>query len=258
MKYIIDNYDKSICTLIINRPDQYNSLNTDVLIELENKLEVLEKNKEIRVIIITGSGNKSFIAGADIKEMENMSHRDAKIFSEYGQFVTNKIENYSKPIIAAINGYALGGGCEFAMACHLRYASENAIFGQPEVKLGLIAGWGGTQRLPKIIGKNNALELLLTAKTIDSKEALKLGLINKLFPSKDLISSVKKIAFDIADNAPLAILATIKSLNSSYDSSNNIGFNHESEKFASLFKTEDVKEGISAFKSKVKPKFKGK
>ena len=149
MKYIIDKYDNNICTLIINRPDQYNSLNTDVLNEFENKLESLEYNKEIKTIIITGSGDKSFIAGADIKEMENMCYEDAKKFSKYGQSVTNKIENFSKPIIAAINGYALGGGCEFAMACHLRYASENAIFGQPEVKLGLIAGWGGDSKTPE-------------------------------------------------------------------------------------------------------------
>lgn len=184
MSLVISRYNNDIYTLKINRPNEYNALNTEVLIELDKKLDKINNN--CRIIVLTGVGNKAFIAGADIKAMKKMSPASAKEFSKLGQDITKRIENSNIPFIAAVNGYALGGGCEFALSCHIRIASDNAIFGQPEVGLGLIAGFGGTQRLTRLIGKGLSLEILLSGNTISAKQALSIGLVNKVVPSGDL------------------------------------------------------------------------
>ena len=178
MSLIISELINNVCILTINRPDQYNALNEDVLMELDNNIQCIENEKNCLAVILTGAGEKAFIAGADIKAMSQMDNRSAQTFSKLGQDLALRIERLHVPVIAAVNGYALGGGNEFAMACHIRYASDNAIFGQPEVSLGLIAGFGGTQRLPRLIGKGNAMEILLSGKNITANEALSMGLVN--------------------------------------------------------------------------------
>ena len=250
MKNLISKKHNNIYIIEINREKQFNSVNIEVLEELVDILSQINNMTNINCVIITGSGNKSFIAGADIKNMINMKRSEALEFSSLGHCLTMKIENFNKPIIAAINGYALGGGCEIAMACHIRYAAENAIFGQPEVGLGLIAGWGGTQRLPKLVGRGIALELLLTGDTINADYALKIGLVNKVLKQKQLLDECIKLAEKISLNAPLALSNTISSV------SNNYKF--EKHAFADLFKTEDARHGMNSFINKLKPKFKGK
>jgi enoyl-CoA hydratase len=257
MDLILIKIEKDICTLTINRPDQYNALNLEVLKELNLKLDWILEETNIRAVIITGVGDKAFIAGADIKAMNKMNEKEAESFSKYGQELTLKMEGYKLPIIAAVNGFALGGGCEFAMACHIRYASENAVFGQPEVGLGLIAGFGGTQRLPRLVGKGMAFELLLSGRNINADEALKIGLVNKVVPLKELILTVEKLALSIIKNAPIAIKSTIDSVNVGADLSLKNGLNNEQEEFSKLFNSRDTKEGLLAFLEKRSPKFKG-
>ena len=257
MDLILVKIEKDICTLTINRPDQYNALNLEVLKELNLKLDWILEETNIRAVIITGVGDKAFIAGADIKAMNKMNEKEAELFSKYGQELTMKMESFKLPIIAAVNGFALGGGCEFAMACHIRYASENAVFGQPEVGLGLIAGFGGTQRLPRLVGKGMAFELLLSGRNINADEALKIGLVNKVVPLKELILTVEKLALSIIKNAPIAIKSTIDSVNVGADLSLKNGLNNEQKEFSKLFNSRDTKEGLLAFLEKRSPKFKG-
>ena len=257
MDLIIIKIEKDICTLTINRPDQYNALNLEVLKELNLKLDWILEETNIRAVIITGMGDKAFIAGADIHAMYKMNEKEAELFSKYGQELTMKMESFKLPIIAAVNGFALGGGCEFAMACHIRYASENAVFGQPEVGLGLIAGFGGTQRLPRLVGKGMAFELLLSGRNINADEALKIGLVNKVVPLKELILTVEKLALSIIKNAPIAIKSTIDSVNVGADLSLKNGLNNEQKEFSKLFNSRDTKEGLLAFMEKRSPKFKG-
>ena len=257
MDLILVKIEKDICTLTINRPDQYNALNLEVLKELNLKLDWILEETNIRAVIITGVGDKAFIAGADIKAMNKMNEKEAELFSKYGQELTMKMESFKLPIIAAVNGFALGGGCEFAMACHIRYASENAVFGQPEVGLGLIAGFGGTQRLPRLVGKGMAFELLLSGRNINADEALKIGLVNKVVPLKELILTVEKLALSIIKNAPIAIKSTIDSVNVGANLSLKNGLNNEQKKFSKLFNSRDTKEGLLAFLEKRSPKFKG-
>ena len=257
MDLILVKIEKDICTLTINRPDHYNALNLEVLKELNLKLDWILEETNIRAVIITGVGDKAFIAGADIKAMNKMNEKEAELFSKYGQELTMKMESFKLPIIAAVNGFALGGGCEFAMACHIRYASENAVFGQPEVGLGLIAGFGGTQRLPRLVGKGMAFELLLSGRNINADEALKIGLVNKVVPLKELILTVEKLALSIIKNAPIAIKSTIDSVNVGADLSLKNGLNNEQKEFSKLFNSRDTKEGLLAFLEKRSPKFKG-
>ena len=210
------------------------------------------------MIIITGSGDKAFIAGADIQAMLKMNENQAQEFSEIGQDLTIKMEECKIPIIAAVNGFALGGGCEFAMACHIRYATENAVFGQPEVSLGLIAGWGGTQRLPRLIGKGKAMEILLSGKNIKADEAYLMGLVNKVVPKNELIPSVEELARSIIKNGPIAVTATINAVNKGECTSLHEGLLKEQKEFSKLFKTDDSREGLSAFSEKRSPEFTGK
>ena len=258
MSFILKKLDNGICTLTINRPDQYNALNRDVLTELDSKLDSNIEKTDCRVIILTGKGDKAFIAGADIQAMQKMNANQAQEFSKMGQELTVKIEESKIPIIAAVNGFALGGGCEFAMACHIRYASENAVFGQPEVSLGLIAGWGGTQRLPRLVGKGNAMEILLSGQNIKADKAYSMGLVNKVVPMDELIPSVEKLAHSIIKNAPIAVAATINAVNEGECTSLHEGLLKEQTEFSKQFDTEDTKEGLSAFVEKRSPEFLGK
>ena len=258
MELILKKLENGICTFTINRPDQYNALNKDVLTELDSKLDSIIEDTDCRVIILTGSGDKAFIAGADIQTMIKMNENQAQEFSKIGQDLTIKMEECKIPIIAAVNGFALGGGCEFAMACHIRYATENAVFGQPEVSLGLIAGWGGTQRLPRLIGKGKAMEILLSGKNIKANEAYLIGLVNKVVPKNELIPSVEELARSIIKNGPIAVTATINAVNKGECTSLHEGLLKEQKEFSKLFKTDDSREGLSAFVEKRSPEFTGK
>ena len=258
MSFILEKLENKICTLTINRPDQYNALNRHVLNELDSKLDSIMEENDCRVIILTGKGDKAFIAGADIQAMQKMNANQAQEFSKIGQELTVKIEESKIPIIAAVNGFALGGGCEFAMACHIRYASENAVFGQPEVSLGLIAGWGGTQRLPRLVGKGKAMEILLSGQNIKADKAYSMGLVNKVVPMDELIPSVEKLALSITKNAPISVTATINAVNKGECTTLQEGLLKEQTEFSKQFNTEDTREGLSAFVEKRSPKFLGK
>ena len=254
MKYIkiTKNNDTSIIT-ISNGP--FNTLSTDVLKELDLSIDKLALDSDVKSVVITGEGDKAFIAGADIKEMQAMSKELAHAHSKLGQSIFSKIENFNKPVIAAINGYALGGGCELALACHMRYASNKALIGQPEVKLGLIAGFGGTQRLAKIVSKGKAMEILLSGKMYSSSESLSIGLVDAIFDHDKLLDSVYEITDTISLNAPNAISKTIELVNKSYDLKLNDGLNIEAIEFGKLFNENESKEGMDAFIEKRKPNF---
>jgi len=249
--------ENNICTIIINRPDKLNALNKTVMDELSAAIDVVYKNPEIKSVIITGAGPKSFVAGADISEFVGLSKEQGMALAKKGQDTFFKIENSSKPIVAAVNGFALGGGCELAISCHFRIASENAKFGQPEVNLGLTPGYGGTQRLTQLIGKGRAIELLVSANMIDAQTALQYGLVNYVVPPEELLSKAKSILEVINSKAPIAVAGCIKATNAVFDESQN-GFETEIKEFGNCFNTEDMKEGTSAFLEKRKAVFTGK
>lgn len=255
---ILFTIENGICTITINRPDKLNALNKDVITELSTAIDEVNNNPEIRSAIITGAGPKAFVAGADITEFLTLDAAGGKELAQKGQdMVFTKIENSSKPIIAAVNGFALGGGCELAMACHFRLCSENAKFGQPEVNLGLIPGYGGTQRLTQLIGKGRALEMLMSANMIDANTALQYGLVNYVTPADELISKTKNILELINTKAPLAVAACIKAANAVFDESKD-GYKTEIDAFGDCFITADMKEGTTAFLEKRKANFTGK
>ena len=254
---LLTNLDNGIFTIIINRPDKLNALNKDVFTDLDAAIDEVQNNTEIKTAIITGAGPKAFVAGADITEFGGLSKDEAMALAKRGQDVFFKIENSKKPIVAAVNGFALGGGCELAMACHFRLCSENAKFGQPEVNLGLIPGYGGTQRLVQHIGKGKAMELLMSAHMIDAAEAKQLGLVNYVTTPETLLEHTKKILYIINTKAPLAVAGCIKAANAVYDETKN-GFEEEIKEFGDCFITEDMKEGTTAFLEKRKADFKGK
>ena len=249
------NIQDKVGILTIDREKSLNALNREVLKNILISLEKLIENKDVGLIFITGSGEKAFIAGADIKEMSKLDLKSAYEFGELGQKVMNVIENAPKPILAIVNGFALGGGCEVALACHMRLASDNAIFGQPEVKLGLIPGWGGTQRLPRIVGKGIANEIIITAKTIDAKEAFRIGLVNKLFKKDMLMDESLKFAQNILNNGPNAIAKSLSLINKSSGLKLKQGLKKEVKEFSSLFNSKETKEGLKAFIEKRKASF---
>jgi len=256
MKYIkLETIDKTLI-IYIDRVEKLNALNSTVIKELDEILTEYLNDDSVKCIVITGSGDKSFVAGADISEMENFTPLEATDYSNKGINLFNKIETYTKPIIAVIDGYALGGGCELAMACHIRYASEKSIFGLPEVTLGLIPGYGGTQRLRNLVGLGKACELIFSGKHIGSEEALRIGLINKI--CEDPIQDSLKLSNKISKNSPLAIKYAIQSITSGLNSNYFDSFDIENNLFSNLFKAEDSKEGINAFLNKRSPDFKGK
>ncbi len=241
--------------LTVNREKALNAMNIDVLKNLYESVRELISNQNIGVIILTGAGEKAFIAGADIKLMKTLDSKSALAFGKLGQKVTSIIEKSSKPIIAAVNGFALGGGCEIALACHLRYASDNALFSQPEIKLGLIPGWGGTQRLPRIVGIGNATELIISGEMINAKEALRIGLINKIFDKNNLMNETINFANKALENSPNALAKSIVSINDSSEHPLSKGLKKELQRFSELFDTEETHEGLDAFITKRKPKF---
>lgn len=248
---------ESVFIITINRPDKLNALNRETIREIGAAVNYAEKDQECRVIILTGSGTKAFVAGADISEFSNFSEEEGAALAKDGQVVFNAIEFCTKPVIAAINGFALGGGCELAMSCHLRVAVSTAKFGQPEVKLGLIPGYGGTQRLPLLIGRTKALEYLMTAEMINAQDALQLGLVNYVTEPGELMSKCLELASKITTQAPLAISGIIKSVNALYTDGIN-GYETEITEFGKCFITEDFTEGTKAFIEKRKAEFKGK
>ena len=247
-----------ILTITINRPDKLNALNKAVIEELAQVIEEIYTQNDIKSAIITGAGQKAFVAGADISEFLALDAAGGKALAQKGQDkVFTKIEKSPKPIIAAVNGFALGGGCELAMACHFRICSDTAKFGQPEVNLGLIPGYGGTQRLTQLIGKGRATELLLTGNMIDANTALQYGLVNYVVPQDELLNKTRTILEIINTKAPLAITAIIKSVNAVFDETKN-GFAIEVDEFGKCFATADMKEGAAAFLEKRKANFIGK
>jgi enoyl-CoA hydratase len=243
--------------VIINRPDKLNALNSETIKELRAAFLSFRDDPEVRAVILTGSGEKAFVAGADIRELVHLDFAQGKQYALEGQELTKLIENFKKPIIAAINGYALGGGTEMALACHIRIASENAKMGQPEVKLGLIPGFGGTQRLARLVGKGKAMELILSGKIIDSKEAHEIGLVNRVVPQSELLAAAENLAKEIVVNAPLAIGCAIESINKGLDRTLEEGLLLEAEIFGKSCSTEDAKEGTKAFLEKRKANFQG-
>jgi enoyl-CoA hydratase len=252
----IDN--DGIGTVIINRPKALNALNAATVYELDQMFDELAANDAVKVVIVTGSGEKSFVAGADIIEMKAKTAIEGRQWGQLAQAVFSKIENLAKPVIAAVNGYALGGGCELAMACDIRIASEKAKFGQPEVSLGIPPGFGGTQRLSRLVGKGRAKELLFTGDMIDASEAYRIGLANQVVAPEELINTAKTMAKKIMSRAPIAVQVCKSAVNKGLDVDLNSGIAYEAEVFGLCFATEDQKEGMTAFIEKRKANFIGK
>ena len=248
----------NIAVVTLNRPEKLNALNEQTIKDLNSVFDELKKNEEVYVVVLTGSGEKAFVAGADIKELNKLDMIGAKEFAEKGQAVFNKIEKFDKPVIAAINGFALGGGCELALACHIRLASDNAKFGQPEVNLGIIPGYGGTQRLARLINTGRAMEYILTADMISADEAYRIGLVNKVYPQTELLDKTIELGKKITGKGQQAIRLAIKAVTAVDEMSLKEGQNLEASLFALCCGTEDFKEGTSAFLEKRKPDFKNK
>jgi len=255
MKYIKIEVKNRIGTIIINRPEALNAMSRTLVGELKDATENLIKDSDVNIILITGSGEKAFVAGADIKAMQKMSGRQALEFSREGQEMTMVIEESPKPVIAVINGFALGGGCEIALACDIRIASQNAKFSQPEVALGIIPGWGGTQRLPRLIGKGYAIEMIASGEMINADEALRIGLVNHVVPQSELMGKAYLLAQSILKNGPNAVAAALKCIHTGYDKSLESSLDIELNAFAELFETEEQREGTAAFVEKRKPNF---
>jgi enoyl-CoA hydratase len=247
--------DSGIATITINRPDKLNALNAGTIAELGAAIGELRSRDDVSGVILTGAG-RAFVAGADISELTGTNAVTAKELARRGQEVFRRFETSPKPVIAAVNGFALGGGCELAMACHIRIASEQAKFGQPEVKLGTAPGYGGTQRLPRLVGKGRALQLLLTGETIDAAEAFRIGLVNAVVSTNDLIPTAMGMMRQIIANGPLAIAACIELVNDGLDMSLDEALAREAAQFGRLAATDDMREGTSAFLAKRPPEFK--
>ena len=254
---LLTSLEDNIYIITVNRPDKLNALNRTVIEELSSAVDDVYSNDEIRSAVITGSGEKAFVAGADISEFLQLNSDEGEALAKRGQqMVFDKIENSRKPIVAAVNGFALGGGCELALACHFIIASDNAKFGQPEVNLGLIPGYGGTQRLTQLIGRNRAMQLIMTGEMIKAEDAEKYGLVNKVVAPGKLLEEVKAILQAIHTKSPLAISKIIETINN-FDHTQQ-GYDFEMQKFGECFGTEDMKEGVHAFLEKRKPVFKGR
>ncbi len=254
---LFDIHD-GVAFVTINRPDKLNALNDQVMAELADAVERITTAPEIRGAIITGAGPKAFIAGADIGDLSRQGPFDGKARAMRGQGVLRRLETCGKPVIAAVNGYALGGGCELAMACHLRLASDAAKFGQPEVKLGIAPGYGGTQRLPRLVGKGVALQLILSGEMIDAQEAYRIGLVNKVVPPGDLLAESEKLMRGILAMAPLAVRLCLEAVDQGIEMTLDEGLLLEANHFGLLAATHDMKEGTTAFLEKRPPRFEGR
>ena len=247
----------AIARVTINRPDKLNALNATVIAELGDAITRIETDAAVRGVIVTGAGQKAFVAGADITELAGQTPLEGKARSLLGQQVFSRLERCGKPVVAAVNGFALGGGCELAMACHIRLASEHAKFGQPEVKLGIGPGYGGTARLPRLVGKGRALELLLTGGIIDAAEAYRIGLVNRVVPADRLMTEAEALVRTILENGPLAIRACLEAVDAGLETSLDQALLLEANHFGLLSASADMREGTNAFLEKRKPAFKG-
>lgn len=243
-----------LLTVTINRPDKMNALNRIVFEELEQVLNGVEADEEIKAVIITGAGDKAFVAGADISEFTTLNPQEAQQLARRGQLILERIDKNKKPFIAAVNGFALGGGCELAMACHIRIATETAKFGQPEVNLGLIPGYGGTQRLTQLVGKGKALELMMSGNMLSAADALQWGLVNHVCASEELIDKSKQLLATIASKGPGAVSRVIAAVHAHYEKGSE-GYLEEVRLFGECFGTPEMQEGVSAFLAKRKPRF---
>jgi enoyl-CoA hydratase len=247
-----------VAFVTVNRPDKLNALNDQVMLELGDAAERIATGSEIKGAIVTGAGPKAFVAGADIGDLAKQGPFDGKARAQKGQAVLRRLETCGKPVIAAINGFALGGGCELAMACHIRIASENAKFGQPEVKLGIAPGYGGTQRLPRLVGKGVALQLILTGEMIDAAEAYRIGLVNKVVPAASVLAESEKMMRGILAMGPLAVQLSMEAVDQGLEMSLDEGLLLEANHFGLLAATQDMKEGLTAFLEKRSAKFQGR
>ena len=257
MSFILTDISNHIAILTINRPEALNAMNDMVVADLSSAVKSCIDDENVGVIILTGAGDKAFVAGADIKQMQSNGTKEALTFGQMGQHMTLLIENSPKPVIAAVNGFALGGGCEISMACHIRVASETATFGQPEVLLGILPGWGGTQRLPRLVGLGIANELITTGRMVSASEAKLIGLVNHVVPPNELMNKCKEIASQILKNGPNAIAKSLACIREGIGKSMEEGLKIEVDQFSKLFGTEEANEGLSAFVEKRKPKFRG-
>ncbi|MBL7686267.1 MAG: enoyl-CoA hydratase/isomerase family protein [Deltaproteobacteria bacterium] len=257
-KNLIVETNEGICKVQVNRPAALNALNPEVLIDLSTLVHEINKNPEIKIVILTGAGEKAFVAGADIAAMKDMTPLQAKEFCDLGHRVMKQIENCHKPVIAAVNGFCLGGGLELALSCDFIYASDNSKLGLPEVNLGIFPGFGGTQRLPRLIGKNRAKELIFTAKMLSASEAYEWGILNKVVPAADLLKEVEATAKEILKKGPVAVRLAKQAANEGTDLDIHSGLAIEKALFPTVFSTEDKVEGVTAFLEKRKAAFKGK
>jgi enoyl-CoA hydratase len=254
---VVEQKERAL-VVTINRPDKLNALNAQVRADMQNLFTRVRSDPNVDVVILTGAGEKAFVAGADIQEFNSLNADTGKDFAAQGQAVFDLVEQVGKPVIAAVNGYALGGGCELALACHIRIASENAKFGQPEVNLGIIPGYGGTQRLARLVGKGKAVELILTGNQIDAREAHRIGLVNSVVPASELLPAAMEIARQISSKAQVAVRLALQAIGMTDEVSLSVGQKSEAFLFGTCCGTEDFKEGTGAFLGKRKPAFKNK
>jgi len=254
---ILRTDDDGITTIAVHRPDKLNALNDQTIGELQHCFDALAADGSVKAVILTGSGEKAFVAGADISELASQTSLTARPLAMKGQKLMNTIEATPKPVVAAINGFAFGGGCEMALACHFRYASDNAVMGLPEVTLGIIPGYGGTQRLPRIVGKGRAMELILTAGRVDAEEAHRIGLVNKVFPQAELLPKTTKMLRKMLSFGPVATSFALDAVNHGSEMPLTDGLNYEATFFGLLASTNDLKEGMAAFLEKRAPNFTG-
>ncbi|MBU0508238.1 enoyl-CoA hydratase/isomerase family protein [bacterium] len=258
MENLLVERDGTVAIVTVNRPKAMNALNVATVCELHEVFRGLAADRETRVIVLTGAGEKSFVAGADIQEIRDLDLVSGKGFAARGLALYSLIEKMRIPVIAAVNGYALGGGCELAMSCHIRLASENAKFGQPEINLGIIPGYGGTQRLPRLVGRGRSLDLMLTGRMIPADEALGWGLVSAVYPAGELMSAARKLAFELSAKPALAAAAILEAVDTGLQLGLDHGLRAEENLFAFSCGTEDMKEGTTAFLEKRKPEFKGR